>query len=141
MRTIRQPHAQCPMSCFPPGRIPNFPKCTHSLFFGVAMTLTLSLFVKETEKYHLILFTLTSICIHIPPDLRLTYTYCQCHCRSYTLINVNPFSCLCVRHKTAGVPKEAVCPAPVARARKPRSHSYKYVNPYTCLCVPASHFR
>ena len=63
----------CSMSCFPPGRIPNFPKCTHSLFFGVAMTLTLLLFVEETEKYHLILFTLTSLCMHILSDLRRTY--------------------------------------------------------------------
>ena len=60
---------------------------------------------------------------------------------SYTLINVNPFSCLCVmRHKTAKIPKEAVCPAPVAHAQKPRSQSYKFQPFFMSLraCVPAS---
>ena len=52
---------------------------------------------------------------------------------SSTLINVNPFSCLCVSACLSG--SQTVCPAPVARASN--AHTLMNVNPFSCLCVRA----
>ena len=50
---------------------------------------------------------------------------------SYTLINVKPFSCLCVPVS------QTVCPAPVTRARASHARTLINVNPFSCLCVHA----
>ena len=56
------------------------------------------------------------------------------HILSYTLINVKPFWCLCLRRS------QTVCRVHVARPRVSHARNIINVNPFLCLCVPASHF-
>ena len=67
-----------------------------------------------------------SSCLHVSQTVCPAPVARASHAR--TLINVNPFSFICVPASLTA------CPAPVARAS--HAHTLINVNPFSCLCVP-----